>query len=543
MQYRTRQEPSRAAGYRASGAWPDETFSMLLARRVAEVPDKVVLVDGDTRLSYRELSDAIDRVAVLFRAQGLGQGDIVALQLPNWHEFVIVYYALERVGAVAVAISIDFRSSEVDYVLKFAGCKGFIGCSSYKGFDYGAMIDGLRGDLPQLKFVGVVRGEDRGGAISLDAAIRATGCPAGFVPAPLDPDALTRILFTSGTTGNPKGVTHNHNTSLWPARMLNQDMELGADEVMLLYLPLALNWGYLTIAQAVMLGASVVLMEKFDAVAALELIEKERVTYIPTAPASIVAMLNVPDLARYDLSSLRMVVAGGTSFPVEKIRAFRQHFGATLIELYGMLETGGYHTYTRPTDDPELVAGSVGKPGSQMHLRIRDTEDRDVPDGSPGEIQCDGPGTQLGYHNNTKANMEAFTEDGWFRTGDLGLIDASGNLRIVGRLKEIINRGGKKYYPREIEEVIYTHPKVLHAAVIGLPDVRLGESNCLCIVPRPGQEAPTLDEFVAMLRDRVAVYKLPERLEVFDELSYTPTGKVQRHAMVKRVLERDGVTG
>jgi acyl-CoA synthetase (AMP-forming)/AMP-acid ligase II len=351
---------------------------------------------------------------------------------------------------------------------------------------------------------------------------------------------MTRILFTSGTTGNPKGVTHNHNTSLWPARMLNHDLNLGADEVMLLYLPLALNWGYLTIVQAVMAGCRVVLMEQFRAAEALKAIQAERVTYIPTAPASIVSMLNEPDFGTYDTSSLRMVVTGGTSCPVEMIRAFRQHFDATLIELYGMLETGGYHTYTRPSDDPEKVAGTVGQPGSQMMLRICDTDGHVVADGESGEIQCDGPGIQLGYYRNPEANAQAFTDDGWFRTGDLGLIDAQGNLRIVGRLKEIINRGGKKYYPREIEEILYAHPKVLHAAVVGLPDERLGESNCLCLVPKPGVAAPQLGEFVDMLKGTVATYKLPERLELFDALPMTPTGKVQRHVLVKQVVERDG---
>ncbi|MFT3975781.1 MAG: AMP-binding protein [Sphingomonas bacterium] len=540
MQYRTRQEPERAAGYRANGDWPDETFSILLARRVADSPDKEVLFDGVTRLTYRQLSEAIDRVAAGLRAAGLGAGDVVALQIPNWNEFVVVFFALERIGAVGLAISIDFRSREVEYLLKSADCRAYVSCPTYKGFDYGAMIDGLRAQVPSLAWVGVVRGEGRPGAESLDDAIAGTGHPAGFEPAALDPDALNRILFTSGTTGNPKGVTHNHNTSLWPARMLNRDMGLGADEVMLLYLPLALNWGYLTIVQAVMAGCRVVVMEQFRAEQALALIQSERVTFIPTAPASIVSMLNVPDLARYDVSSLRMVITGGTSCPLELIRAFRAHFPtATLIELYGMLETGGYHTYTRPTDDPEAVAGSVGRVGSSMKLRIRDTEGRPVPDGEPGEIQCDGPGIQLGYHNNPGANEEAFTPDGWFRTGDLGTIDPAGNLRIVGRLKEIINRGGKKYYPREVEEILYTHPKVLHAAVIGLPDARLGESNCLCLVPRPSVEAPKLEDFVDFLKGTIAIYKLPERLELFDALPYTPTGKVQRHALVKQVLARD----
>jgi acyl-CoA synthetase (AMP-forming)/AMP-acid ligase II len=207
-----------------------------------------------------------------------------------------------------------------------------------------------------------------------------------------------------------------------------------------------------------------------------------------------------------------------------------------LLELLGMLETG-YQAYTRPGDDPERVAGSVGVPASHMGLRLVDGEGRDVPQGEEGEICCDGPSVHLGYHNNPSANAEAFLPDGWFRSGDLGVIDADGRLRIVGRLKEMINRGGKKFFPREIEEILYTHPQVLYAAIVGIPDARLGERNCLCLVPRLG-EPPTLESITAFLGDSVATYKLPERLELFTQFPFTPTGKIQRHALVREVLAR-----
>jgi acyl-CoA synthetase (AMP-forming)/AMP-acid ligase II len=279
-----------------------------------------------------------------------------------------------------------------------------------------------------------------------------------------------------------------------------------------------------------------VLLERFRPAAALDLIERERVTYIPTAPASLTAILQEPDLASHDLSSLRIVVSGGASAPVETIREWRRAAPGELLELLGMLETG-YQTYTRPGDDPERVAGSVGRPASHMGLRLIDLEGREAPRGQEGEICSDGPSVHLGYHNNPKANADAFLPDGWFRSGDLGMIDDDGNLRIVGRLKEMINRGGMKFFPREIEEILYTHPKVLYAAIVGLPDPRLGERNCLCLVPKPGAP-PTLDELVAFLGDSVATYKLPERLELFEQLPFTPTGKIQRHVLVREVTAR-----
>jgi fatty-acyl-CoA synthase/cyclohexanecarboxylate-CoA ligase/acyl-CoA synthetase len=402
-----------------------------------------------------------------------------------------------------------------------------------------------------------------------------------------------RMAFTSGTTGNPKGVMHSHNTTLAAARILNGDLGLSASDVMMIWLPLGLNWGYLTLVQSVLAGAKAVLLDRFAPTAALDLIERERVTYIPTAPASLTAILAEPGLDRRDLSSLRIVVSGGASAPVETIRTWRRAALASeasgqrghsevrahsasedarkraddtrpepgssarpalaseasgqcgssaraapsaLLELLGMLETG-YQAYTRPGDDPERVAGSVGVPASHMGLRLVDSEGRDVPQGEEGEICCDGPSVHLGYHNNPSANAEAFLPDGWFRSGDLGMIDADGRLRIVGRLKEMINRGGKKFFPREIEEILYTHPQVLYAAIVGIPDARLGERNCLCLVPRPG-EPPTLESITAFLGDSVATYKLPERLELFTQFPFTPTGKIQRHALVREVVAR-----
>ncbi|HZV20639.1 MAG TPA: class I adenylate-forming enzyme family protein, partial [Hyphomicrobiales bacterium] len=256
-----------------------------------------------------------------------------------------------------------------------------------------------------------------------------------------------------------------------------------------------------------------------------------------TAPAGLVAMLNEPDLDKFDLSSLRVVITGGASAAVETIREYRRRMKGHLIELYGMLEAG-FQTYTRFTDDPEKVSGTIGRPIRAMELRIVDSETRDVAPGEIGELMSRGPSIHLGYHNNPAANAAAFTADGWFRTGDLGrVVDADGNVQITGRSKEIINRGGKKFFPREVEEILYTHPAVLHAAMIGIPDARLGERNCLCLVPKPGQSL-SLDEAAGFLRGQVADYKLPESLEIFEELPMTGTGKIQRHVLRELVARR-----
>jgi acyl-CoA synthetase (AMP-forming)/AMP-acid ligase II len=536
MAFATRLTPALAARWRGAGLWTDETFATALSRWARAAPDREALTDGRHRVSYRELAAGIDRMAARLRALGIEPGDVVTIQLPNWVEFAFVFFALERIGAVAVTVSVDFRSRELDYIMRFADAKMLVCCAEFRGFDHLAMAQELASRLPALAQIAVVRGAPGAGVVSLDETVAAGGVPADFMPAPTDADAVMRMAFTSGTTGNPKGVMHSHNTTLAACRILNGDLGLGRDDVMLIWLPLGLNWGYLTLVQAVLAGAKAVLLDRFAPAAALDLMERERVTYIPTAPASLTTILQEAELARRNLSSLRIVVSGGASAPVEILRAWRRAVPGVLLELLGMLETG-YQAYTRPGDDPEAVAGSVGVPASQMGLRLVDADGNDVAPGEVGEICCDGPSVHLGYHNNPAANAEAFLPGGWFRSGDLGVIDADGRLRIVGRLKEMINRGGKKFFPREIEEILYAHPDVLYAAIVGIPDPRLGERNCLCLVPRPGA-SPTLDGLLAFLGDSVAAYKLPERLELFTQFPFTPTGKIQRHLLVREVMAR-----
>jgi non-ribosomal peptide synthetase component E (peptide arylation enzyme) len=232
-----------------------------------------------------------------------------------------------------------------------------------------------------------------------------------------------------------------------------------------------------------------------------------------------------------------VVITGGASAAIETIRAYQARAKGHLIELYGMLETG-FHTYTRFTDDPAKVNGTIGRVVGDMELRILDGDGNDVPYGEVGEVAARGPSVHLGYHNSPTANAASFDAEGWFRTGDLGrFVDQSGNVQLSGRSKEIINRGGKKFFPREVEEILYTHPNVLHAAMVGLPDARLGERNCLCIIPKSDRDL-SLDDAVTFLKGQIADYKLPETIERFDEFPMTGTGKVRRHMLRDWVLAR-----
>jgi acyl-CoA synthetase (AMP-forming)/AMP-acid ligase II len=527
--------PEDAARYRAKGWWKDQTFAELLEQRARATPGREALSDARRRITYGALWGEVRRFAEFLRRQGVRPGDVVTLQLPNRIEFPVVFYALELIGAVANKISADFRATEVEYILRFSKSRAYVCASQFKGFDYLGMIRELRPRLPDLALVVCVDDVDAGDVVSFGKVVNDTPEITEADRVRMSPMDVMRMCFTSGTTGNPKGVLHCFNTTLTTCETFNRELAVTANDVMLDYLPVGLNWGYMTLVQAAMAGARVVLMERFSAEGALDLIEKERVTYIPTAPASIVAMLNAPSLARRDLSSLRLVITGGASAAVETIKAFQAAVPhARLVELYGMLETG-YHSFTRLIDDPLKVNGTVGHCVEEMGLRIIDDDGNDVPYGDVGEIAAVGPSIHLGYLDNPAANRDAFTPDGWFRTGDLGqFADAEGNVRIAGRKKEIINRGGKKYFPREIEELLYEHPKIVQVAIVGAPDPRLGEKNCLCAIVKPQTEL-RLDEIVNFLRGRVADYKLPEALVVMDDFPMTPTGKIRRPELVKRV--------
>jgi non-ribosomal peptide synthetase component E (peptide arylation enzyme) len=527
-----------AAKYTRERLWLQKTVFDILAERAATHPDRVAIKDQNGAITYGALKERIERAAQFYRLIGIKPGDVVTIQLPNRVQFAVAFIALELLGAIANKVNPDFRARELDYMLKFSGSSAYVFPKEWKDFDYAGMARGLQKENPELKRLIVVGGTVEG-MRDFDAGVTATAPIADADKVHMDPNEVCRMCFTSGTTGNPKCALHSFNTTLYAVDLLNHDMQVTEREVFLVFLPLGLNWGYITMLQSILAGATLVLMERFNPRAALELIQNERVTYIPTAPAGLVGLLNAHGAETFDVSSLRVVVTGGASAAVETIREYQKRMKGHLIELYGMLEAG-FQTYTRFSDDPEKVNGTIGRPVRAMELRIVDSEGNDVPNGEIGELMSRGPSIHLGYHDNPEANRQAFNSEGWFRTGDLGrVVDSDGNVQITGRSKEIINRGGKKFFPREVEEILYTHPQVLHAAMIGMPDVRLGERNCLCVVPK-GAVVPTVDEFVAFLRDQVADYKLPESVEQFSELPMTGSGKIQRHVLRDLVMKRRG---
>ena len=533
-------DPARIARFMEEGYWVDTTSNDALEQRARETPDKLAIVDGRVRLRFGEYYRRAERLAAHFVGLGLGADDVVAIQLPNWSEFAVAVNAAMLAGVPFCQFHSDFRSREVEFILSFTEASALIVPSHFRRFDYLAMLADLRPRLPQLRNIMVVGEEVPPGYFDVRGFLDAAGEPE-IKPRQLRrrrPSAndLSRTAFTSGTTGDPKAVLHLHNTTNCAARFVNEGLRIDEDSVLLAFLPVGLNWGLLNVLQAVFAGCTIVLQEVFDAERALALIERERVTHFCCAPAHLVSLLSVSDLGRYDLSSLQVMTTGGASCPIEVIREVRARLPGHLLELYGMLECG-FQSHTTLDDDPEEVCGLVGRPLRQMGIRVVDDDGRDCPSGTAGEILTCGPSVTVGYYNNPDANARSFSPDGWFATGDIGILDAKGYLKIVDRKKELIIRGGANIYPREIEEVLYQHPKVLEAAAVGVPDPRLGERVCACIVPRPG-ESLTFEELIAFLRNKIATYKLPEFLRLLEALPRTPTGKVQKGPLRDIVLER-----
>jgi acyl-CoA synthetase (AMP-forming)/AMP-acid ligase II len=533
-------DTARIARFVEQGYWVETTSNDALEQRARATPDKLAIVDGRVRLGYGEYYRRAERLAALFVTLGLGADDVLAIQLPNWSEFAVAINAAMLAGVPFCQFHSDFRSREVEFILRFTDASALIMPSRFRRFDYLTMLAGLRPKLPMLRHIMVIGEELPPGYFDLRA----------FLEDPAEPvidreklrerrpraNVLSRTAFTSGTTGDPKAVLHLHNTTNCAARFVNEGHRIDSDSVLLTFLPVGLNWGLLNVLQAVFAGCTIVLQEVFDAEQALALVERERVTHFCSAPAHLVSLLNVPNLGRYDLSSLQVMTTGGASCPIEVIREVRGRLPGHLLELYGMLECG-FQSHTTLDDDPEEVCGLVGRPLSQMEIRVVDDNGLDCPSGTAGEILTYGPSVTVGYYNNLDANARSFSADGWFATGDIGILDARGYLKIVDRKKELIIRGGANIYPREIEEVLYQHPKVLEAAAVGVPDPRLGERVCACIVPRPG-ESLSFEELIAFLKDKIATYKLPESLRLLEALPRTPTGKVQKGPLRDLVLER-----
>jgi long-chain acyl-CoA synthetase len=465
---------------------------------------------GDHTLTYAGLEAASAAVAGALRARGIGPGDRVGLMLPNLPQFPVLYYGILRVGAVVVPMNPLLKAREVAFYLRDSGARLLFAWS-------GATGDAVGGaDQTSTELVVV-------DPATFTAEVLGTA-PAVTEVVERAPEDTAVVLYTSGTTGQPKGAELTHrNLARNAAVVLTQLIDLSAEDVMFGGLPLFHSFGQTcTMNAAVAAGACVTLLPRFNPAEALGIIEAHRVTVLCGVPTMYGALLGVEDPARFDVTALRVCISGGAALPVEVLRRFEETFGCVVLEGYGLSETSPVASFNRP--DRERKPGSIGTPIDGVEMRVVDEGGADVPQGEVGEIAIRGHNVMKGYWRRPQETAEAIP-DGWFRTGDMARVDEDGYLFIVDRKKDVIIRGGYNVYPREVEEVLYEHPAVAEAAVIGASHADLGEDVVAVVVLRSGSTA-TPKELRDHVRRQLAGYKVPRRVWLVDQLPTGPTGKI-----------------
>jgi cyclohexanecarboxylate-CoA ligase len=524
---------SRAAGY-----WRDERLETYLDRWAAARPDKAAFVDGQRRVTYRQLAQEVERVAHGLRAHGVEAGSVISLQLPNWHEVALLFLAASRLGAVVNPIPPTYRASELRFMLRLLASRVMIVPATFRHFDYRDMMAALRPQLPELDHVFVVRGEPRPGMQPFSALTdTAWEAKAGRRPLPgADPNAVHEVVFTSGTTGEPKGVMHTPNTVLSTTYTMIDRLEFSERDVLLMASTLGHQTGYLYgYCLNMLLGSTAVWMDVWNAAAAARLIEAERVTFTMGATPFLRDLTYTE--AQNDLGSLRIFISAGAPIPRPLVRDARARLACAISAGWGMSENG-LVTCNGLRDPEDKVFDTDGVPWPGMELRVVGDDGRDLPTGTEGDLLVRGPAQFVGYFERPAVTAESHTADGWFKTGDRATLDAAGYVAITGRSKDLIIRGGENIPVAEVENVLFTHPKIAGIAIVSMPDPRLVERACAVVIPREGQSI-TLAEISAFLdQQQLAKHKFPERLEIVGEFPMTPSGKIQKYRLRQLVAER-----
>lgn len=536
--------PSYRDMWVSKGLWADRTLHDLFDETVDAGPDRDVVITEDDRISLRRWKEESDSLAAGLLGAGIGPGDIVAVQLPNWPEFCILQTALSRVGAVIQPLHLVFREREVRSLLEFCETDAVVVPHVYGGHDFLDVVTRIRPGLERLRSVVVARPAPEVENPSIAGLIREGAAHLDRLDAVTPgPDDVFYLNFTSGTEGDPKGFLHTHNTLISLFKTLSQLMAtMDPGTVNLCCSPLTHSFGHFTTYQAALGAIPMVLVDRYRPDDVLELIAKEHVTSISGTPAHLYGILHHRDFATFDTSSVKSVGVGGARSSAELIEELDEVWGVKSANTYGMGETI-LHTRTMPFDPEDKIRDSVGRPVFGAELRIVDPADHstDRPAGEVGEILFRGPTLFCGYFRRPELTAATRSADGWFQTGDLGWVDPDGYLHFASRAKEVVNRGGTKLYPKEIEDLLAAHPDVDDVAVVAWPDPRFGETAAAYVVCRPGASVD-LDSVRAFFAERGAMkYLAPDHLVCCDELPMTPTGKVAKAALAEDAARRAAV--
>jgi HIP---CoA ligase len=536
----------------------------LVADAAARFADAEAVADGEVRLSFAQLEAEALRVTRAALAAGIHPGERVAMWAPNMAEWIVAALGLVGAGAALVPLNTRFKGPEAAYVLTRARARALFTVRGFLGIDYPDLLEGE--DVPHLERIVLLR-DDEGttsevtrtdevpifgwqeflagadGVVEGDTGV--VGAPVGDRAArdcwnTVTGEDLSDVIFTSGTTGRPKGAMTTHAQTLRTFAAWASIVGLAEGDRYLVVNPFFHTFGYKAgIIACLMQGATIVPEPVFDVDKVLATVATERITVLPGPPTLYQFILDHPGRADHDLSSLRLAVTGAAVVPVELVRRMRSELTfSTVLTAYGLTESTGTVTMCRPGDDPETIASTSGRAIPGLEVRVVDDKGVELPRGEPGEIVVRGYTVVSGYFEDPDATAEAIDPEGWLHTGDVGIMDDDGNVRITDRKKDMFIVGGFNAYPAEIENALARHPGVSQAAVIGVPDARMGEVGCAFVVPRPGTDGGTLAEtLVAWARDQMANYKVPRHVEVIDALPTNASGKVLKTELRERFAQ------
>lgn len=513
------------------GVWADRVIVEYFDRWVAEKPDAAAVIAvraegaATTRLTWRELNAAVAAIAGGLTARGVAKGDVVSFQLPNWWQFVALHLACVRVGAVSNPLMPIFRHREMSFMVKHAAPKVLVAPARFRGFDHGAMALDLKREVPSLAHVFLIGGE---GEHSFEGALLADPHDGRIeTGSPLGANDVMQLLYTSGTTGEPKGVLHTSNTLIGAVRQFAERMQLGAEDVVFMPAPMAHQIGFAYgPTLAVLLGAPLLLLDIWDPAAAVELMQAHRATFTFAATPFLSDLVNFPDIERRHLAALRLFVASGAPIPPVLVRRAQERLRVNVVGAWGMTECCAATTTFR-SGHKVLESDGCALPG--VEVRVFDGHGNEAPRGQDGLLKFRGASLFVGYLK--RPQLYAVDESGWFDTGDIARMDAEGYIRICGRAKDIIIRGGEKVPVVEIENALYRMPQVAEVAIVAMPDARMGERACAFVTLRPGQRLTMEDMQKFLAAEKYSRHFWPEHLEIIDRMPRNPAGKIQKFVL------------
>jgi cyclohexanecarboxylate-CoA ligase len=538
--------PARRAQAVAQGFWPDRTINDELDACVAACPDKLALTavqaesGTTTRFTYRELAAMADRVAVGLAKLGVGKNDIVACQLPNWWQFTVIYLACSRIGAVMNPLMHIFRERELSFMLQHGEAKLLIVSKVFRGFDYEQMATALQPSLPHLQHIVVVNGTGANSfevLLSVPAWEKEPDAQATLTRHRPGPDDVTQIIYTSGTTGEPKGVMHTANTVMANIIPYAQRLQLDADDVVLMASPMAHQTGFMYgLIMPILLKASAVIYDVWEPLKAIELIRAEGCSFTMASTPFLTDLAKNVAESGNTVPTLRTFLCAGAPIPGPLVEQARAVLGTKIVSAWGMTENGAV-TLIQLDDPDERAFTTDGLPLPGVELKVVDFDGATLPAGEAGKLMVRSVSNFGGYLK--RPHLNGTDAEGWFDTGDLARLDAQGYVRITGRSKDVIIRGGENIPVVEIEALLYRHPAIALAAVVAYPDERLGERACAVVVPKAGQTIDLSSIVDFMKAQKVAVQYIPERLIVRDAMPSTPSGKIQKFKL--RDMLREGL--